>query len=193
MARPASIASFDAAAAAEALDLFDDKNASFRTSKLAEAGAVFGSSPRYRTFADTTKRASLTHPSRSLRRSTSEVPARPSSSTPSRLRSASAAQVQERPGSPDIETILAKTPRPRRASSAVFSSPSRTSLRSDKPSQSSLSLRSDGKDKKPTGEDDDSIFSISDYGVLLEEDESQSDGEGGSESDSSIDIHTPLP
>ncbi|TCD63000.1 hypothetical protein EIP91_006092 [Steccherinum ochraceum] len=195
--RPASIASFDSAAAAEALDLFDEKNASFRTSKLAVAGAVFGSSPRRPGVVDQIQRSSPSHVSRLARRSTSEAygrssPSTSTPSTPSRLRSSSAAQPQpQRPGSPDIDAILAKTPRPRRASSAVFASPSRSSLPATRRSQSTLSLRSEVK--KGNGEDDESIFSISDYGALLEEDESQSEGEGGSESDSSIDIHTPLP
>ena len=195
MSRPASIASFDPA---EALDLFDDKNASFRTSKLALAGAVFGSSPRARAATDSPQRPQSLYQSRPVpvRRSTSEALARPGTSTPPSLRSASnTTQVPERPGSPDIDAILAKTPRPRRASSAIFSSPSRPpgSLRQSKRSHSTYSLRSETKDGKPPGEDDESIFSISDYGALLEEDESQSDGEGGSESDSSLDIHTPLP
>ncbi|KAH8094473.1 hypothetical protein BXZ70DRAFT_359927 [Cristinia sonorae] len=185
MARPASIASFDTAAAAEALDLFDERNASFRTSKL--VGAVLGSSPR-RPVYPTSIRGSPSH----LRRATSEAVPRSTPSTPSRLRSASTTQGQGRPGSPDIEDILSKTPRPRRASSAVFSSPSRASIRpTPKRSPSAFSLRSEGKDGK--GDDDESIFSISDYGALLEEPESLSDGEGGSESDSSLDIHTPLP
>lgn len=196
--RPASIASFDSVAAAEALDLFDEKNASFRTSKLAMTGAVFGSSPRRPGVADNSPRSIPSPASRLARRATSDAYGRPSSSTsapstPSRLRSASAAQPQpQRPGSPDIETILAKTPRPRRALSAVFASPSRNSLPA-KRSPSTLSLRSEVKGGKVNGEDDESIFSISDYGALLEEYESLSEGEGGSESDSSIDLHTPLP
>lgn len=194
IARPASVVSFDTS---EALDLFDDSNASFRASKLAAAGALFGTTQRVpRATTDSPKRPTPTHPSRPLRRSTSEAIARPSAvATPSRIRSASAAHVQERPPSPDIDSILAKTPRPRRAASTVFTSSARPagSLRSGRRSQSTYSLRSDAKERKPSGDDDESIFSISDYGALLEEDESQSDGEGGSESDSSLDIHTPLP
>ncbi|THH31195.1 hypothetical protein EUX98_g2963 [Antrodiella citrinella] len=190
--RPASIASFDS----ETLDFFDDRNASFRTSKLTAAGAVFGSAPRYRAPTDPAQRTIATQPSPSsrLQRRSSEALPRAIPTTPSRLRSSSAAQVQEkvpeRPGSPDIEAILAKTPRPRKTSTV---SPPRSLLRSGQRSQSTLSLRLNAKERKSVAEDDESIFSISDYGMLLEEDESQSDEAGGSESDSSIDIHTPLP
>lgn len=86
-----------------------------------------------------------------------------------------------RPDSPDIQTILSKTPRPRKSSSATFSG-SISSLSSR--SQSSSNLR-----KTPTASrDDESLISDS---TLLELDSDFEDG--GSESDSSLDIHTPLP
>ena len=83
-----------------------------------------------------------------------------------------------RPDSPDIETILAKTPRPRRkAATSMFPSPRSPGATSPRLGQRPLP--------------DSSLSSLSVYGSLFEDD---SDPEGGgSESDSSIDIHTPLP
>ncbi|TFK84671.1 hypothetical protein K466DRAFT_217006 [Polyporus arcularius HHB13444] len=101
------------------------------------------------------------------------------------------ARPAQRPDSPDVETMIARTPRPRRKSSATFNPPlARTR------SNSSMAVPSSWKGAaKSKEEDNDSI--ISDYGALVEkEDESEDEKEGnggGSESDSSIDIHTPLP
>ncbi|KAI0707463.1 hypothetical protein C8T65DRAFT_740393 [Cerioporus squamosus] len=87
--------------------------------------------------------------------------------------------------------MIARTPRPRRKSSATFNSPMARTR-----SNSSMAVPSSWKAvAKSKEEDDESV--ISDYGALVEkedesEDEKQGDGEG-SESDSSIDIHTPLP
>ncbi|KAI0938005.1 hypothetical protein AcV7_003319 [Taiwanofungus camphoratus] len=105
----------------------------------------------------------------------------------------------QRPDSPDVGTILANTSRPRRRSSAGIAS---SALRLRSQTHSSTSPSS-WKGKVDT--DHGGTPSISDYGVLLEhndetqvdsEDESRLEGElegDGSESDSSIDIHTPLP
>lgn len=90
----------------------------------------------------------------------------------------------QRPDSPDIETILANTPRPRKSSTSLFSTPSRA------PSSSSLQA-SPRLEENDDLLDDRSFASVSDYGNLLEDIDSE-DGDG-SETDSSIDIHTPLP
>ncbi|EMD34941.1 hypothetical protein CERSUDRAFT_116464 [Gelatoporia subvermispora B] len=97
-----------------------------------------------------------------------------------------------RPDSPDIETIIAKTPRPRRRSSATFPSPAarlRSRSYSTLASESTKSSTSSGK-----GKANESLDDVSDYGVLLQESVPEDTEEGdGSESDSSIDVHTPLP
>ncbi|RPD53554.1 hypothetical protein L226DRAFT_95642 [Lentinus tigrinus ALCF2SS1-7] len=98
------------------------------------------------------------------------------------------ARPERRPDSPDVETMIARTPRPRRKSSATFHSPMRHTR-----SNSSIAVPSSWKGvAKSKEEDSESV--ISDYGALIEkEDESEDDKGDGSESDSSIDIHTPLP
>ncbi|KAI0631827.1 hypothetical protein C8Q77DRAFT_1061521 [Trametes polyzona] len=112
-----------------------------------------------------------------------------STGTPSRIRPA------KRPDSPDVETMIARTPRPRRKSSATFTSPilrARSSTSMAVPSSWKGLPGPKGKDK--VAEDAESV--ISDYGTLLKDDDSDMERmlEGdGSESDSSIDIHTPLP
>ncbi|KAJ3535990.1 hypothetical protein NM688_g6898 [Phlebia brevispora] len=84
------------------------------------------------------------------------------------------------------ETILANTPKPRRSSSTFLSSPTRN------PSTHSL-------DKSPKFDDNEDIIddrsfaSVSDYGNLLDDIDSGPEDDDGSETDSSIDIHTPLP
>lgn len=85
-----------------------------------------------------------------------------------------------RPESPDIETILARTPRPRKkASPSTLPSPR---------SQGSSSTKTSPK----IGNTVLSEYSLSSiYSSLLDDDSDREDG--GSESDSSIDIHTPLP
>lgn len=91
---------------------------------------------------------------------------------------ARATAIVERPDSPDIQMILAKTPRPRKSTSSIFTA-------------SSLSSQSRSSTKKTpkTPVDDESL--ISDFGTVLELDSDFEDG--GSASDSSLDIHTPLP
>lgn len=83
-----------------------------------------------------------------------------------------------RSSSPDIQTILATTPRPRKNSSAALPA-SRSSSYS---SPSKLSPKSSREDTL-----------VSEFGSLLELDSDLENGDGGSESDSSLDIHTPLP
>lgn len=138
------------------------------------AGAVFGSA-RLRSLSkskDSSRRDSPTLPwqsSKSAASSTSgAVQATESRATPP----------IERPDSPDISVILAKTPRPRKSTSSLFSA-------------SSLSSQSRSSTKKTpkTPIDDESL--ISDFGTLLELESDFEDG--GSASDSSLDIHTPLP
>lgn len=84
--------------------------------------------------------------------------------------------------------MIARTPRPRRKSSATFHSPI-ASMRSTP----ALAVPSSWKGVKNKEEDAESV--ISDYGTLLDKDDSEDEKQedGGSESDSSIDIHTPLP
>lgn len=84
---------------------------------------------------------------------------------------------RQRPESPDVETILASTRRPRRKSSATFSPAlSRTRPRAAT-AGAPTSWRGLEGDESP------------DRSSLLEE----SGEEDGSESDSSIDVSTPLP
>ena len=151
--------------------------------------------------------------------------------TPSRQRAGSKAtqsnpnsttKQPKRPDSPDIDAILAKTPRPRRRTSAMFPSHSHShSHHSIAPSVgrrqsaplssfSSLNARSPPRggalkrDLNALGGglvgEDDSL--LSDYGSILDGDspfdeleclEMELEMDGGSESDSSIDVHTPLP
>ncbi|KAI0071250.1 hypothetical protein K474DRAFT_1669190 [Panus rudis PR-1116 ss-1] len=192
--RPASNVSMDTTIAAEeALDLFDDRGLSYRTSKVSDA--IFGSSPRHRTVLDDVKhtpsrRDSPTLPWRRVSVDSANAGAA-SASTPRKPRRVASASAVKRPDSPDIETILAKTPRPRRSTSALFSSPTSTSKAGGTRSRSTLSLRAAIKSEKSQNGDTDSILDED----LLEklENDSESDGVGGSESDSSIDIHTPLP
>ncbi|CAL1715931.1 unnamed protein product [Somion occarium] len=189
MSRPDSRSSIDTVAAAEALDLFDEQGLSSPSSKSSKL--FLGSSPRHRSLRNIkqslSRRDSPTLPWR--RASTDSVQQR--TVTPTRSRTASASQVK-RPDSPDIDTILKKTPRPRRSSSSVFPAAS-LATKGRSRSQSTLSLRSAAKkDKLPFG-DTDSV--LDDYNTLLEklENDSDSDNVEGSESDSSIDVHTPLP
>lgn len=163
----------------------------------------------------------IPHPASALK-----TPSKPRlASKPSR-QSAPPAPPKElsRPDSPDIETIMAKTPRPRRRTSTVSPAHNHSrSLQSIPPSftrkhspgsnsYSSLSLRSASsgggalkRDLNALGggkalDDDESL--LSDYGSILEGDspfedleslEMEMELDGGSESDSSIDVQTPLP
>ena len=84
--------------------------------------------------------------------------------------------------------MIKRTPRPRRKSSATFNSPMTRAK-----SNGSMAVPSSWKGAK---KDDDNESVISDYGTLLDKDDSMDEKllEGDvSESDSSIDIHTPLP
>lgn len=183
MDRPNSATSIDTAIAAEALDLFDEQSLSNpKASKL-----VMGSSPRLRPFKDPkqspTLRDSGTLP---WRRASMDSIRQRSVTTPTRNRGTSASQ-PKRPDSPDIDTYLKRTPRPRRSSSAVPSGV--PSLK--KTSRSSTSLRSKSKADGLKATKDSALDS---YGSLLEElGYSDSDNGGGSETDSSIDVNTPLP
>ncbi|GJE96236.1 hypothetical protein PsYK624_124300 [Phanerochaete sordida] len=82
--------------------------------------------------------------------------------------------------SPDIDAILARTPRPRKTSLAGPLSPPRV--------RSTPSSRTSPQSAHKHLADQ----SLSSIRSAIFEDESD-DGEGGSESDSSLDIHTPLP
>lgn len=184
MDRPNSTTSIDTAIAAEALDLFDEQGLSNPGTKPSRL--VMASSPRLRTSKDLrqspTLRDSGTLP---WRRASMDSVRQRSVTTPTRPRGASASQ--KRPDSPDIETYLKRTPRPRRSSSAVFAGA--PSLKGGSRSQSTTSLRSAAKkDQLKSGVPDD-------YSSLLGklEDDSDSDNDGGSETDSSIDVTTPLP
>ncbi|PCH43215.1 hypothetical protein WOLCODRAFT_138243 [Wolfiporia cocos MD-104 SS10] len=115
--------------------------------------------------------------------------------TPTIAGAAAAAHVR-RPGSPDVSTMLAKTPRPRRRSAAAFPPSAFGRSRTSLPMARSKSLR--GERTAGMGTDGDSPFSdhsfIAGIKELDAEDELRlDDGDGGSESDSSIDLHTPLP
>ncbi|KAI8976331.1 hypothetical protein BD414DRAFT_165415 [Trametes punicea] len=170
------------------------------------AEAVFGSAPRPRR-PSTPKSPPSTLPNATQAQTTTPakkdkaLPPIPGPTSPRSPPSAAAAMSNERSrgapskraDSPDVETMIARTPRPRRKPSATFHSPilrAKSNPAMVVPS-SWKGLKS--KDRVVAG-DDESV--ISDYGTLLKDDDSdlerQLEGEG-SESDSSIDIHTPLP
>ncbi|KAH9932843.1 hypothetical protein B0H21DRAFT_90528 [Amylocystis lapponica] len=112
-----------------------------------------------------------------------------------------AANLEKRSASPDLATMIAKTPRPRRRSLATTSPASRLLSRSG----SANAVPSSWKKKASVRRDDVSVNV--DYGTVLrgdlftnpevdldEEDHLNNELDGdGSESDSSIDLHTPLP
>jgi hypothetical protein len=86
-----------------------------------------------------------------------------------------------RPRSPDVNSILARTPRPRRVSSSA-------NLRNRSPVKAVRRRISEGGVLR--GVDDDSLLS----GMpALDSDSEHGQAAGGSDSDSSIDLHTPLP
>ncbi|KAI9068554.1 hypothetical protein FKP32DRAFT_1561442 [Trametes sanguinea] len=169
------------------------------------AEAVFGSAPRPHRpstpksppSTSSTTTTSKTTPTRK-EKALPPVPA-PASSKPQprvNTKSTERARPLKRADSPDVETMIARTPRPRRKSSATFGSPilrARTNAGMAVPS-SWKGLNAKEKEKGAGAGDNESV--ISDYGTLLKDDDSdferQLEGEG-SESDSSIDIHTPLP
>ncbi|KAH9938815.1 uncharacterized protein BXZ73DRAFT_44548 [Epithele typhae] len=105
-----------------------------------------------------------------------------------------------RPTSPDVETMIAKTPRPRRQSSATFhqlpgggigmasGTRSRTNSSAVVPSSWRGAKTNPKQDTGAPLEESEPVGSD-----LLEKAEESEEEDGGSESDSSIDIHTPLP
>ncbi|KAI0090201.1 hypothetical protein BDY19DRAFT_758309 [Irpex rosettiformis] len=154
------------------LEGFAEFNLDPQSPKL--ANAVFGSA-RQRAFdkvkAASSRRDSPTLPWRnpSLRSSTKKEPTQEPQSVPVR-----------RPDSPDIGTILATTPRPRKSSTST-----RSSSRFSQTQTSPQAISSKG------GSHEDPL--TSDFATLLEIDSDLENEDGGSESDSSLDIHTPLP
>ncbi|KAI0667523.1 hypothetical protein C8Q78DRAFT_385790 [Trametes maxima] len=189
-------------ASEEQVVYLQDKLATILSSKSpAVSEAVFGSAPRPRR-PSTPKSPPSTLPTAASQTSTpakkdkilppvpgAKSPPR-STATPGRIRAG------RRPDSPDVETMIARTPRPRRKSSATFTSPiSRGRANSSMVVPTSWKgIGGKEKDRGKAGDDAESM--ISDYGMLLHDDDSdmerQLEGDG-SESDSSIDIHTPLP
>lgn len=109
----------------------------------------------------------------------------------SRSTSAISTSGPARATSPDITTIISRTPKPRRKASTTFSQRSTSTSRA--PSSTSTSGRTsspiglpyDRSSRATTWEETDFI---DDYGEL----ERQLEGEG-TDSDSSLDLHTPLP
>ncbi|PSS34049.1 hypothetical protein PHLCEN_2v1953 [Hermanssonia centrifuga] len=166
----------------EVADIFSEFGLQPQSPKLAEA--LFGSA-RQRSLdkvkASSSRRDSPTLPWRNPSvRSTAREPKRadrPSDTT-----------FPPRSNSPDIDAIIAKTPRPRRSSTSVLSTPSPASR-----SLTSLGVRNRSPQNigaKKVARDETSL--ISDFGALLEADSDLED-DNGSETDSSLDIHTPLP
>ncbi|THH00085.1 hypothetical protein EW026_g2379 [Hermanssonia centrifuga] len=166
----------------EVADIFSEFGLQPQSPKLAEA--LFGSA-RQRSLdkvkASSSRRDSPTLPWRNPSvRSTAREPKRadrPSDTT-----------FPPRSNSPDIDAIIAKTPRPRRSSTSVLSTPSPASR-----SLTSLGVRNRSPRNigaKKDARDEPSL--ISDFGALLEADSDLED-DNGSETDSSLDIHTPLP
>ena len=94
--------------------------------------------------------------------------------------------------------MIKRTPRPRRISSATFQANANLPIaRKRSATGSGVSVPSSWRGPgKRQGLDEDNESFVSDYGTLLDKDASMDEKllEGdGSESDSSIDIHTPLP
>lgn len=109
----------------------------------------------------------------------------------SRSTSAISAGGPARANSPDITTIISRTPKPKRKASTTFS------LRSTSTSRAPSSTSTSGRTSSPIGLSYDRSSRattweetdfIDDYGEL----ERQLEGEG-TDSDSSLDLHTPLP
>lgn len=155
------------------LEVFGELDLDPQSPKL--ANAVFGSA-RQRAFdkvkAASSRRDSPTLPwgNRSSRSNAKKQPAQEPQNEPVR-----------RPDSPDINAILATTPRPRKISTSAARPGSR-------PPQAHTA--SPGK-SRIGGSPENSITSS--FETLLELDSDLENGDGGSESDSSLDLHTPLP
>ena len=97
---------------------------------------------------------------------------------PTRRQTNAEGQVK-RPDSPDLNTILANTPRPRRRSSAAFPPASLRSRANSAASPFGWRVSGEDQDETEQPESDDDLRAL--------------ECEDGSESDSSIDLHTPLP
>ncbi|KAI0364879.1 hypothetical protein BV20DRAFT_813615 [Pilatotrama ljubarskyi] len=175
----------------------------------AVAEAVFGSAPRSRK--PSTPKSPAAHLPATSSASRTSTPAKKdkmlppvpgptvlSPKSPSTRRTVAPAgartRAAKRPDSPDVETMIARTPRPRRKSSATFNPPLTRPRSNSNMVPSSWKGGIKAKEKEKVADDNESV--ISDYGTLLKDDDSDMErmleGEG-SESDSSIDIHTPLP
>ena len=154
------------------LDVFGELDLDPQSPKL--ANAVFGSA-RQRAFdkvkASSSRRDSPTLPwgNRSSRSNAKKQPAQEPQNEPVR-----------RPDSPDINTILATTPRPRKISTSAARPGSHApQAHTASPGTSRIGLPEDSK--------------TSSFETLLELDSDLENEDGGSESDSSLDLHTPLP
>ncbi|CCM05822.1 uncharacterized protein FIBRA_08056 [Fibroporia radiculosa] len=143
-------------------------------------GALFGSSPRRRAPSN----PKPISPGGSLAKTQDPLPKILPKTSSTRRQPHAGANVK-RPDSPDLGTILANTPRPRRRSAAAVSPANR--IRSRTSSIVGAPLNWKGKIEEGSsglestlgvGEDSDDNFRL---------------GDDGSESDSSIDLHTPLP
>jgi len=160
--------------------------------------AIFGTARRRRTPSNPKPISSGASLQSALR--TTEVAMRKINTELPNRRPTRAGEHIKRPDSPDVGTILANTPRPRRRSSAAFSP---SAFRAPSRNVSAAGAPSSWK-AKPGGSVEDISFA-SDLGVLVgdaHEELAGSDEElqvekeledDGSESDSSIDLHTPLP
>ncbi|EKM58453.1 uncharacterized protein PHACADRAFT_252784 [Phanerochaete carnosa HHB-10118-sp] len=170
MSNTDTMVSLDPEDSAQILEMVEEL--SFETLSPIAPDAVFGSA----------RKRSLSKSKEPSRRDSQTLPWKTSMRHPNArkesidVNSSSPPSQPSRSESPDIDTILAKTPRPRRTSSVgLFLSPHSRN-------NASPTARQDGLPEQ-------SLSSI--YSSLFGD---ESDGEGGgSESDSSIDIHTPLP
>lgn len=171
MSRTDTIFSLDQEDSAQILDMVGDFSLDPQSPKL--ANAVFGIARK-----------------RSLGSKLKEPPRRDSQTLPvTNASKKSSMEVNKRlpapprtrPDSPDIGTILSKTPRPQRKKSGSMFSSSR--------SQGSTSTKTSPKIDSKAFPD----HSVSSLYSSLFDDESDGDDGGSYESDSSIDIHTPLP
>lgn len=167
MSNTDTMVSLDSEDSAQILEMVEDL--SLETLSPIAPGAIFGSA----------RKRSLSKAKEPSRRDSQTLPWKNSMRYPNAgkysvdVNSSSPPSQPSRSESPDIDTILAKTPRPRRTSSVgLFLSPRSRNSRA-------------GQEGLP----EQSLSSI--YSSLFG-DESEGEG-GGSESDSSIDIHTPLP
>ena len=160
--------------------------------------AVFGSSPRTRRPSTSSSVSQQPNTPPHKGKALPPLPGHAQPQTPTHARSPrskkKASDATRRPDSPDVETMMKRTPRPRRQSSATFtSSPVPPRSRSG---SAMIPSSWRGANKRPGQDHDNESIMSEDYGTLLDKDGSMDERllEGdGSESDSSIDIHTPLP